>query len=743
MMAALTRNASCLRGLLLGSLALLFAASCQNDRKSLVGPALKAKAHVPSFATVQSTNGATFTTDKDDYSPGETLNLSGTGWPLNDVLDIHLDETPQNHAPLDWIATVDGSGSFTDATYVVQESDLGVTFTITATSRATGDVAQATFTDAPPPDQTAGSLCAEVTGHGATVCSGLANDPAGVLGTGETHYAQVVGSTVDYEIIWPAAQATNYLAGDGANGCAVGEVLVQIHSEVLGNQTECGTLITSQIIHFSWTAPKDGCQTTTVFYRSGTKPNGDPEFIGADNDILANDNDNGTPHAAAGIGYTSSSAPTTANVCGGGGGEAGKPAIIKDAKGSYTNTYTWTIEKTVDKTLVEQFGGGTATFNYTVTVTHNTGTISAVKVEGTISVTNPNPASIDITGVTDQLSNSTNCSVTGGGAQTLTAGQTKDFTYECDLTTATSVPEGLSNTATVNWSTQTLSNGGTLSAGSSATDPVAVSFIGTTVDGSVNVTDTFNGTPGLLGTMSFSDGSPKDFPYSRQITIPTFDCKKYDNTATLSDAPTSASKTVTVEVCGPAKTGALTMGYWVNKNGQAIIKGQASSGVCPSGTWLRTYAPFQDLSATATCTTVASYVTTVIKGANASGASMNAMLKGQMLATALDVYFSDGSLGGNRIGAPAPVGGVTIDLTVVCATVINPTPSTAACSGGITENAGPAFLGATSKTVSDILAYAASQSNSGGSAWYGQVKTTQELAKDTFDAINNQLAFAP
>src|SRR6266571_3525216 len=147
MMAALTRNASCMRGLLLGFLALLFASSCQNDRKNLVEPVLKAKAHVPSFATVQSANGATFTTDKDDYAPGETLNLSGAGWPGDDILDIHLDESPQNHAPVDWSAGTDASGSFTDASYVVQESDLGVTFTITASSPTSGETATATFTD--------------------------------------------------------------------------------------------------------------------------------------------------------------------------------------------------------------------------------------------------------------------------------------------------------------------------------------------------------------------------------------------------------------------------------------------------------------------------------------------------------------------------------------------------------------------------------------------------------------------
>ena len=108
---------------------------------------------------------------------------------------------------------------------------------------------------------------------------------------------------------------------------------------------------------------------------------------------------------------------------------------------------------------------------------------------------------------------------------------------------------------------------------------------------------------------------------------------------------------------------------------------------------------------------------------------MNAMLKAQMLATALDVYFSDPALGGNQIGAPAPIGGVSIDLTDSC--------------GGSYKNASSAFGGATVLTVSQILTYAASQSNAGGSSWYGQVKATQELAKDVFDAINNQKACVP
>ena len=50
------------------------------------------------------------------------------------------------------------------------------------------------------------------------------------------------------------------------------------------------------------------------------------------------------------------------------------------------------------------------------------------------------------------------------------------------------------------------------------------------------------------------------------------------------------------------------------------------------------------------------------------------------------------------------------------------------------------FGGAASLTVSQMLAYAASQSSAGGTTWYANVKTSQVLAKDAFDAINNHVA---
>jgi hypothetical protein len=178
------------------------------------------------------------------------------------------------------------------------------------------------------------------------------------------------------------------------------------------------------------------------------------------------------------------------------------------------------------------------------------------------------------------------------------------------------------------------------------------------------------------------------------------------------------------------------MGFWQNKNGQGIVKGQSPTGVCPSTAWLRQYPPFQTLSSTATCAQVATYVTDVIKAANASGAAMNAMLKGQMLATALDVYFTgSGKYAGAQAFLPSTaIGSVDIDLTMICKNISTCTTF---------ENVGSAFGGANHMTVDQMLTYVGSTSNAGGSAWYGQVKTAQGLAKDAFDAINNGVAFGP
>ncbi|TMG48148.1 MAG: hypothetical protein E6H91_06970 [Chloroflexi bacterium] len=411
--------------------------------------------------------------------------------------------------------------------------------------------------------------------------------------------------------------------------------------------------------------------------------------------------------------------------------------VSKTALSTFTRTYASTITKSADKTLVKLLNGS-ATFTYTIVASETGFTDSAWVAAGKITVNNPNDWEAITANVTDAVGNGGTCLVTSGTSLSIPASGSKQLDYACAYATKPSPITG-TNTATASWDKTTF-----LTPNGSASGTAGVDFTTPTtlVNSTITVTDTF---AGLLGTVTATNTTPfatRTFTYTRTVPAPAHDCVSVPNTAsfTASDGPATGSASQTVSVCRiPPLTGALTMGFWQNKNGQGIILGGASTaGVCNSGTSLRTYAPYQDLSATATCSQVAAYVYNIIKVANSSGDSMNPMLKAQMLATALDVYFSDPALGGNQIKAPAPVGGVKIDLTQICAMIDSIGSST--CSGSY-ENVSGSFGGATSLTVSQMLTYAASQSNVGGSTWYGNVKATQQLAKDAFDAINNQVAF--
>src|SRR6266568_4575365 len=342
--------------------------------------------------------------------------------------------------------------------------------------------------------------------------------------------------------------------------------------------------------------------------------------------------------------HTSGSANQAVKVCVGADLTVSKTAIPY-----FTRTYNWSIAKVVDKALVEQIGG-TATFNYTVNVSETGFTDSAWQVAGTITVTNPNNWEIITANATDVVDNGGICSVTGGTNVSVPPGGSVNLPYTCTYTAVPSPSSG-TNTATATWDSGTFF---TPDGSTSGSAKFAFTTPTTTVNKTVTLTDTFNGgTPTTLGTLTATDTKPYTsaaYKYSHTVNVPQFNCVKYTNTAKIVETGQSDSKTV--EVCGPAKTGALTMGYWQNKNGQGIISTSGpSTGPCTLTTWLRLYAPFQDLSSTAPCgsvgstsnTNVVGYVYTVIKAATCSGTTQpcNAMLKAQMLATALDVYFSD------------------------------------------------------------------------------------------------------
>lgn len=402
------------------------------------------------------------------------------------------------------------------------------------------------------------------------------------------------------------------------------------------------------------------------------------------------------------------------------------PEITKDVSASYDHSFTWGIDKSVDKTKVTGLvPGATATFTYTVDVTHTDNGTSNFSLTGTITVTNSNVDNITGATVTDTLTGGTVCTVTGGTNATLVPGQ-NTFAYTCPVSALPT--SAISNYATVTWPAQTLT-AGNLAAGS-ADFSIAVTFVEHLIDDKVVVTDSaFADAHDTLGTVLYTDPNPTSFTYSRNFLVPDYGCVTYNNKATFvtDSTKTTGSDTASVQVCRvPPETGALTMGFWQNKNGQGIITSYCG-GSTGLKAFLNTYNPYKDLTST-TCAGAATYVYNIIKAATAGGTTMNPMLRAQMLATALDVYFSDPALGGNRINAPSPIGGISIDLVHLNAS---------------NENVSSAFGGATHLTVLQMIAYAASQAtpNTGLVTWYAQNKTTQGLAKDAFDSINNELAF--
>lgn len=350
------------------------------------------------------------------------------------------------------------------------------------------------------------------------------------------------------------------------------------------------------------------------------------------------------------------------------------------------------IDKATAKTLF-QIKGGSATLTYTVTVTTSGWTVS-----GDITVVNANDWQAITADVTDAVGGGGTCAVAGGAGLVVGPSSAATVPYSCTYASAPTAASG-TNTATATWE-----RAAAYTANGSAVGTADYGF------GSLTVSDAFNaGTPHTLGTVA-GNAASTTFTDVHTVAAPAGGrCAAFDNTAAIVETGDTDSQSVTV--CNTA-AGGLTIGFWQNRNGQNVIKAANQDAL---RAFLTQYAPFQDLGTQV----IATYVTNVVKAASAATSSMNAMLKAQMLATALSVNFSTTGLGG-----------VSIDLANVCTDL--------SCTAY--ENSSPVF-GGTPKTVSEMLAAAAANSNVGGSLWYANDKSTQELAKDTFDVINNQLAW--
>src|SRR5262245_41016571 len=111
------------------------------------------RAAAAEFAQVSRGMIASVKTDKQDYLPGDTAQISGKGFLAGEtvVLQVrHTDGTGEGgggHDP--WPVQADGDGGVTSTWYVNPDDSLGSEFLLTADGQTSGLHAEATFADAP------------------------------------------------------------------------------------------------------------------------------------------------------------------------------------------------------------------------------------------------------------------------------------------------------------------------------------------------------------------------------------------------------------------------------------------------------------------------------------------------------------------------------------------------------------------------------------------------------------------
>jgi hypothetical protein len=293
--------------------------------------------------------------------------------------------------------------------------------------------------------------------------------------------------------------------------------------------------------------------------------------------------------------------------------------VTKDATATFTRDYDWSVikDQTTSSTPINSTGSS-VTVAYRIKATWS-GPTDTYGVSGTIHVNNPN--SYDVTGVavTDDILNETadTCTVEDGSyidgngthsvshtSGTIPAGVTVDYAYSCTYSAAPASTNE-TNRATATWDASNALPDTTASGDANFSFPSpTVTHDTTTVKdafnggaaqtlGVANVNGSFTKDNGnnLASWASSYDSSTKTFTltYTRSVIVVRNTCTTYNNTATVSDDATSGDNSdgASVTVCGPANTGALTMGFWKNSNGQLLVAGYCKpSGKTSLATWL-------------------------------------------------------------------------------------------------------------------------------------------------------------
>jgi hypothetical protein len=160
--------------------------------------------------TSEGPGGPAVTTDKADYSPGDTVTVTGAGWQPNETISLVLTEDPAVHDPTLWNVAADSVGTFTDRSFIIEESHVGVAFSLVATGAASADTAQGTFTDGNFKAKTNfGTADVDWKSYSNLTCAGSPS-PSGTapIGTGSPTLLDDISSTESIKL-----EAKNLLSG--------------------------------------------------------------------------------------------------------------------------------------------------------------------------------------------------------------------------------------------------------------------------------------------------------------------------------------------------------------------------------------------------------------------------------------------------------------------------------------------------------------------------------------------------
>jgi len=94
---------------------------------------------------------STVDTDNPDYSPGDYVLVTGSGWLPGETVKLDFLETlsdPISQQTITYYTVADNEGKISDIQYLIELRHVGATFILTATGQTSGLVATTTFTDA-------------------------------------------------------------------------------------------------------------------------------------------------------------------------------------------------------------------------------------------------------------------------------------------------------------------------------------------------------------------------------------------------------------------------------------------------------------------------------------------------------------------------------------------------------------------------------------------------------------------